>query len=221
MPPLVRLEFEGRYAAMLSHEPKNYALLRYDGTLLLRGVAFRSSRVEPFGEEFLQRAIYCLLVRDTPGVRAAFAETVLALRSRSMPTARLAAQLRLTKSPQQYLATRASRREAAYEALLLSGREHWKVGERVRVYRAAGRRAALLEETSPLPNAGEGENEGPRDYDVAYYVRLLRETFAARLARAFSAEDFAALFADPEQPSLFDPPVASIQARSEPPHGPP
>ena len=33
LPPLVQLEFEGRYAAMLSHEPKNYALLAYDGTL--------------------------------------------------------------------------------------------------------------------------------------------------------------------------------------------
>ena len=56
-PPLVQLEFEGRYAAMLSHEPKNYALLGYDGTLILRGVAFRSSRAEPFGERFLRRAI--------------------------------------------------------------------------------------------------------------------------------------------------------------------
>ena len=27
LPPLVQLEFDGRYAAMLSHEPKNYALL--------------------------------------------------------------------------------------------------------------------------------------------------------------------------------------------------
>ena len=71
LPPLVRLEFEGRYAAMLSHEPKNYALLHYDGTLLLRGVAFRSSRVEPFGEEFLRRALSCLLVRDIQGVRSA------------------------------------------------------------------------------------------------------------------------------------------------------
>ena len=44
LPPLVQLEFEGRYAAMLSHEPKNYALLAYAGSLLLRGVAFRSIR---------------------------------------------------------------------------------------------------------------------------------------------------------------------------------
>src|ERR1700693_3209869 len=36
LPPLVQLEFEGRYAAMLSHEPENYALLGYEGSLLLR-----------------------------------------------------------------------------------------------------------------------------------------------------------------------------------------
>jgi hypothetical protein len=57
LPPLVRLEFEGRYAAMLSHEAKNYALLGYDGRLSLKGVAFRSSRAEPFGEAFLRGVI--------------------------------------------------------------------------------------------------------------------------------------------------------------------
>ena len=45
---------------MLSHEPKNYALLGYDGTLTLRDVAFRSSRAEPYGETFLRRAIVSL-----------------------------------------------------------------------------------------------------------------------------------------------------------------
>src|SRR5689334_23662223 len=79
LPELVHLELEGRYAAMLSHEPKNYALLGYDGTLLLRGVAFRSSRVEPFGETFLKRALHRLLVDDVPGVRAAYLETIDAL----------------------------------------------------------------------------------------------------------------------------------------------
>ena len=48
LPPLVQLEFDGRYRAMLSHEPKNYALLTYGGALILKGVAFRSSRAEPY-----------------------------------------------------------------------------------------------------------------------------------------------------------------------------
>jgi DNA polymerase elongation subunit (family B) len=208
LPPLVRLEFEGRYAAMLSHEPKNYALLQYDGTLLLRGVAFRSSRVEPFGEDFLRRAIACLLTGDVEGVRGAFVETVDALRTRSLPTARVAARMRLSKTPQQYLATRGSRREAAYEALLLAGQERWGVGEHIRVYRAAGGRAALLHEDEE--DTSSEESTTPRDYDVRYYVRLLRETFAARLARAFTVEDFQTLTGDPEQPSLFAPPIDAI-----------
>ena len=39
----------------------------------------------------------------------------------------------------------------------------------------------------------------------------MRETFAARLVRALTPEDFAAVFADPGQPSLFAPSLA--QAR--------
>ena len=80
LPSLVQLELEGRYAAMLSHEPKNYALLDYDGELFLRGVAFRSSRAEPFGQAFLRRALLSLLAGDVPGVRAAYMETIDALR---------------------------------------------------------------------------------------------------------------------------------------------
>ncbi|AKJ00059.1 DNA polymerase elongation subunit (family B) [Archangium gephyra] len=204
LPPKVRLEFDGRYAAMLSHEPKNYALQPYDGALILRGVAFRSSRAEPFGEEFLRRALRCLLAGDIPGVREAYVETVTALRRRTLPTQSVAAQVRLTKTPAQYLAAR--RRELPYEAMLASGRTQWASGEQVRVYRAVGGRAGLL----PEPEAGETESD-PRDYDADFYVRQLRETFAARLVRALTPEDFATVFADPEQPSLFAPSLANAR----------
>ena len=205
LPPLVRLEFEGRYAAMLSHEPKNYALLEYDGTLHLRGVAFRSVRFEPFGEAFLRRAVRCLLEGDVPGVRTAYVETTAAIRARALPAADFATRVRLTKTPQVYLKARANRRELPYEALLASGRTSWKVGERLGVYRATGGRAALL------PDDGAAEMAAPRDYDVEYYLRLLRDTFAARLERAFTRDDFAVVFGSPEQPSLFAPPIETIQ----------
>ncbi len=206
LPPLVKLEFEGRYAEMLSHEPKNYALLAYDGTLTLRGVAFHSSRAEPFGEVFLRQAVGCLLAGDVPGVRAAYLQTIAALRRRELPTGQVAARVRLTKSPKQYLAVRGSRRELAYEALLASGRDRWEAGDKVRVYRATGGRAALAAESEDEPAAAEQ----PRDYDVPHYVRLLRETFAARLARAFTPDDFAVVFGDPEQPSLFAPSIDAV-----------
>lgn len=211
LPPLVHLEFEGRYAAMLSHEPKNYALLTYDGQLLLRGVAFRSSRAEPFGGAFLRRAIACLLTGDIPGVRQAYLESVFALRRRTMATYEVSSRVRLTKSPEEYAEVRATRRELSYEALLASGRTSWRVGERVRVYRTARGSGGVVPEPDDNTPAAAGWTD-TRDYDVNHYVRVLTEIFASRLERAFTAEDHAAIFSDPEQPSLFARDLQSIRA---------
>jgi DNA polymerase elongation subunit (family B) len=205
LPPLVQLEFDGRYAAMLSHEPKNYALLGYDGTLILRGVAFRSSRSEPFGNAFLRLAIPRLLVGDVEGMRDAYLGTIAALRARMLPTRDVSSRVRLTKSPERYLVSREKRRELPYEALLANGRRDWDVGDRIRVYRRQNGEGGLVDVDDDVGSAD------PRDYDVDYYVRLLRTTYAERLSRAFRPEDFDSLFADPDQYTLFAPPVASVR----------
>lgn len=206
LPPLVRLEFEGRYAAMLSHEPKNYALLSHDGRLVLKGVGFRSSRAEPFGEQFLRAALRRLLEGDVVGVRAAYLDTLAALHRRTLPTIEVASRVRLRKSPAAYRMSRTQRREFPYEAMLASGRDTWSVGDRVRVYRTStgGR---VIDEVD-----GEAAMEADaRDYDAAYYAALLRRTFCTRLARAFTAEDFERVFADAEQLPLFDAQLERIQ----------
>jgi len=195
LPALVHLEFEGRYAAMLSHEPKNYALLGYNGALQLRGVAFRSSRAEPFGEAFLRRSIARLLAGDVAGVREIYVETLDALRHRELPAFDVSSRVRLTKTPEQYLATRETRKELAYEAMLANGRASWSIGDKVRVYRTRSGGGGVIEESSEA-----------RDYDSDHYARVLRETFAARLVRAFTAEGFEALFSDPAQMRLFEEP---------------
>ena len=202
LPPLVQLEFDGRYQAMLSHEPKNYVLLTYGGTLMLKGVAFRSSRAEPFGEAFLRAAVERLLNGDLPGVRDVFAQTVSSVRRRDVPTYDVSSRVRLTKSPARYLAARDRRRELTYEALLTAGRTTWTVGERVRVYRTAAGGAGLVSEGED--GARTDATRDPRDYDVEHYVRVLRDNFAERLSRALRPEHFAAVVTDPEQPSLFD-----------------
>jgi DNA polymerase elongation subunit (family B) len=215
LPAQVRLELDGRYAAMLSHEPKNYALLAYGGELVLRGVAFRSSRAEPYGEDFLRRALARLLRGDVPGVRAVYLAAVSALEARALPTRDVATRVRLTKTPAQYLAARDARRELPYEALLAHARTEWTAGTHVLVYRAARGGAGLL---------ADPEADDPRDYDAAHYVRLLRDTFAARLARAFSPDDHAAVFADPHQLSLFQRPLSEVRpilTRSDPDEGAP
>jgi DNA polymerase elongation subunit (family B) len=191
---------------MLSHEPKNYALLGHDGTLIVRGVAFRSSRAEPFGDRFLRQALKLLLIGDVSGVRDVYLATVGALRARALPTYDVASRVRLTKSPQEYLEGREKRRELSYEALLASGQESWSVGDRVHVYRRQNGEPGLAE-----PLSEEAAATDRRDYDVEYYVRLLRTTYAERMSRAFTVEDFGVVFADPDQYSLFAPPVGSIR----------
>jgi len=200
LPPLVQLEFEGRYAAMLSHEPKNYALLGYDGSLILRGVAFRSSRSEPFGEAFLRQAVRQALAGDAGGVREAYLAALDRLRKRECATREVSSRVRLTKTYAEYMAVRQSRRELTYEAMLAAGATHWSVGERIRVYRKRNGGCGLW-----------SEDEDPRDYDVEHYAKQLRATFASRLACAFTAEDFEAVFADPDQLSLFLPAVGEIR----------
>ncbi len=199
LPPLVRLEYDGRYAAMLSHEPKNYVLQSYDGRVRLRGVAFRSSRAERYGVAFLEQAVVPLLAGDLVAVRQLYVDTALALRDRKVATLEVTARVRITKSKDEYFA--AGRRELTYEAMLAAGRTEWKVGEKIRVYRAGGGRAALLAEDDE--DARDEERTDGRDYDVDYYQRLLRETFAERLSRAMTPDDFAEVFADPAQGVLF------------------
>ncbi len=209
LPRMAHLEFEGRYAAMLSHEPKNYALLGYDGSLHLRGVAFRSSRAEPFGEAFLRHAIVPLLEGDIEKVRDAYVCTLDSLRRRELPAYDVSSRVRLTKTRPLYLATRDTRKELPYEAMLASGRASWSAGDRIRVYRSRNGSGRVIEESEDETISTDSADR--RDYDVDHYSRVLRQTFAARLERAFTPADFEAVFADPEQLSLFTPPIAAIR----------
>ena len=206
LPEGIRLEYEGRYRAMLSHEVKNYALLTYGGEVVLRGVALRSSRAEPFGERFLREALRSTMTGDVAGLRATFLRTAAALESRALPAADVAARARLTKTPEAYLATRAKHRQAPYEALLAAGRTRWEPGDRVRYYRARGGFHVWLPD-----DEDDGERPLARDYDVAHYLDVLVGSCAARLRKAFAAEDFERLFRLDHQGGLFDRPIAAIE----------
>jgi DNA polymerase elongation subunit (family B) len=232
----IRLEYEGRYRAMLSHEVKNYALLTYDGRLIVRGVALRSSRAEPFGERFLHRALRCAMTGDIPGLHAAYLETVAAIRARALSADDVAMRARLSKSPETYAETRAGLREGPYEALLAAGRADWAVGERVRCYKAAGGGYVWVpdesEEPAPVDHVAPAEQverstfnvptfnvqrsnvqRSTADYDVEHYLDALVTSYAGRLKKAFDPADFDQLFRRDPQLSMFDRPVEEIQPR--------
>lgn len=212
LPDGLRLEYDGRYAAMFSHEVKNYALLTYSGELIMRGVALRSSRSEPFGNAFLRKAMICTMRGDIVGLRDCFDETVAAIRNRELTPDDMASRMRLSKTPETYAASRSSRQEAPYEALIAAGRTRWSPGERIRCYRAQDGRSVWL------PDSTEHQSEQDRskplpEYDIDHYLSVLVGSYASRLRKAFEPEDFEQIFRVDEQISLFDQPIDAIQPR--------
>lgn len=204
LPHGIALEYEGRYAAMLSHEVKNYCLLSYSGDLVVRGVALKSSRAEPFGEQFLRQALRHTLTGDVAGLQRCYAEASAAIRERRVPVTALAARHRLSKTPEQYRARRVGHREAPYEALLAAGRTDWQVGERVRFYRAEGGGYVWLPDEATI-----AAPEQP-PYHVPHYQEALVSSYASRLRKAFAPADFDQLFRVSQQIGLFDMPIADI-----------
>ncbi len=232
LPAGIRLEYEGRYRAMFSHEVKNYALLTYDDLLVVHGVALRSSRAEPFGERFLRQALLCTMTGDVVGVRTAYLAMLAALRERKLPASDVAARVRLSKTPEVYRARRSQHPEAAYEALLAAGRTTWSIGERVRFYRVRGGSSVWLPEENEEVAAGQAWEvetvDDPaqhtsvlsphrsaianrRDYDVEHYLHVLFTSYAARLRKAYPPDGFEQLFRMDEQLGLFDRPIEQIQ----------
>jgi DNA polymerase I len=233
LPAGIRLEYEGRYRAMFSHEIKNYALLTYDGQLIVHGVALRSSRAEPFGERFLRQALFRTMTGDVIGARNAYLQTTEALRQRAFPASDVAARVRLSKSPEAYQTARAVHMEQAYEALLRAGRTRWASGERVRFYRVLGGAPIWIPDESedisfdeaggaevradehrtnkPLLPSYADDVKDRRDYDVDHYLRVLVTSYASRLRKAYAVEDFEQLFRVDEQLGLFDRPIEDIE----------
>jgi len=234
LPAGIRLEYESRYAAMVSHAIKIYALLSYHEELLVRGAAMRSSRSEPFGVRFLLQAFLCAMHDDIAGIVQCYRETQEALRQRLLPASDVATRMRLSKDSKTYLAKRAKHTEAQYEALLAAGRKQWGAGERVRFYRSQQGVPVWLpdeaDDASPISDEEEADeveaseqmllsapSTAPltdrRDYDSEHYLRILRDSYAERLRVVFEAEDFSQLFRLDGQQGLFDRPIEHMQLR--------
>src|SRR6202165_2118409 len=184
---------------MFSHEVKNYALLTYNGQLVVRGVALRSSRSEPFGDRFLRKALFCLLTNGIPGLHSLFLDTVMSIRNCALPASEMGTRVRLSKTPEAYQSARASHPEPQYEALLAAGRTRWFPGERVRFYRARGKAYVWLPEENTEAsinqpweqevNTDKTNTTHSQDYDVEHYLQVLVTSYAARLRKAFLADD--------------------------------
>ncbi len=196
LPAGISVEHDGRYARMYSYQEKNYILQGYDGEIKMVGAAFKSSRNEPYGEKFFNEALPKLLALDFAGVRESFERTVVAIRSKKLPVEDLAVTVQLSKSEEGYRA--AGKKEEQYE-VLRDAKQRWQPGDRVRYYQAARGRKGYKKLYQP----------GATDYDAEYYVKKLRDTYAARLSKAVAPEDLNSLFG--EMRGMFDRDPSELQ----------
>ncbi|MEY4531738.1 MAG: hypothetical protein RLZZ156_2459, partial [Deinococcota bacterium] len=196
LPEGITLEFDDLYPAMLSHDIKNYALLKTDGTVQLRGVNFHSSRFEPAMQVFTQEITSAALHNQPEKIRQIYLETRAKIEQRGYAAKELATRVRLRKTVVEYQASRVKLREAAYEAMLNAGRT-WHKGERIRLYRRLSGYGILPadESTSPL--------EFARDYAVEHYLSLLERVYAKKLERTCSPAQFSEIFSSGAQEALF------------------
>jgi DNA polymerase, archaea type len=205
LPNGIKLEFDNLYRTMLSHEIKNYALLTFEGNMILRGAGFRSSRFEPFGAKFLESSVRCILENDVIGARNAYLTVIENLQARVYTASDVATRTKLSKSADNYAASRSKLKEAAYEAMLEAGKT-WRKGERIRFYRVQNGKSKLL----PIDEESTNPLELAKDYDVPYYVALFERTYVKRLEKAFTPEVFPQVFRSSVQSSLFDPPIEGL-----------
>ena len=205
LPPGVRLEFVGHYAALYARAPSTSITLGDDAAVTLVGPAFRAGRLERFGDRFMHRAAAHVLGSDALGLRHVFLETVWLLRTGGIPLEDLCIQVTLHKSPGQY--RRGGTHEEAYEVLLSAGVRAWRVGQRIRYFRARGGEARLLVEGSQLSAA---------EADAEHYVQRLCGLYCQQFAQAFSREDFSRIFRVPAGTGPFAPPAPTSSPTSDP-----
>ncbi|WP_052195339.1 ribonuclease H-like domain-containing protein [Deinococcus radiopugnans] len=199
LPEGITLEFDGRAQAMLSHQIKNYVLLRDDGTLELSGASFESSRSERYGMAFLRTALLALLQGDVPGVQAAFADVMDRLSSRTYSNADVSTRVRISKTRETYAQTREKRREAHLEAAWQAGLP-FRVGDRMELYVREGQGQTVM--TDP----------DKHDYDVKHYQAALVQNYATRLRKALDPADWSQLFGG-RGTGLFDRPVQDMRVQ--------
>jgi hypothetical protein len=193
LPEGVRLTYADHYQALYARGPRSAITLGTDGAVTLLGNTFRPGRLERFGESFMHRAAPCALLGDAPGLRQVFVETVHLLRTAQLGLEDLSVQVTLHKSMAQY--RRSGTNEEPYEILLAAGVRSWRIGQRIRYFRARGGEPRLLQ---------EGEVISAAEADTEYYVQRLSSMYCQQFAHAYRREDFLRIFRVPSGNGPYD-----------------
>ena len=197
MPEGIRVGFDGRYEKMLSYKKKNYALLTYDDDLKFKGSSLISRSNEPFGRDFVRRAIRRLLDHDVEGLHDLYVDSRNKIIDSDWERVESFARTETLKDTlAQYEADveednrpRAATYELAKEKQEKTGKPV-KKGDRISYYITGDSANVTAFKNSRL--AAEWDPGDP-DENTAYYLKRLDE-FADKFEPFFTAEDFRLVF---------------------------
>ncbi|MBV8280813.1 MAG: DNA polymerase, partial [Candidatus Eremiobacteraeota bacterium] len=175
----LHLALEERYPAMLSLMPKNYALKRARGDLILRGSALRSARDEPFGRALVGAIALALLEGRDADIAALVRQAAERARDGGLKIEEFSRRESITPKTFNSPANKRLANAIAERGLA--------VGDKVRVYQRVGGELALSEEYA-------------HDEDREHLVRRIAD-FVARFGLLVPADARAAA-GEPEQLSM-------------------
>jgi DNA polymerase elongation subunit (family B) len=191
LPDGIDVELDGRYRSMFAYKTKNYALLEYDGRIIIRGSSLKSRGIERYLRDFMQEMIALLLAGDASGVERLYGDYVSRLRTRAFDVAWISRTETLNDSPTQYREKihLGKRNPSAAFEIALASEKTYRAGDQVSYYvSGSGKDVTAYEHCRP---ASDYDPAHP-DINSAYYVEKLRH-----LKKRF--EQFL-----PQEPTLFD-----------------
>jgi DNA polymerase elongation subunit (family B) len=192
MPEGITVALDGRYARMLSYKKKNYALLRYDNKIRIKGSSLTSRSMERFGRNYIMQCIDCLLNNNIAGLHTLYTQLYHTISDHKLDVKDFARVETLKDSLTDYtreVDAGKRNRGAAYEVALATGKQI-RVGDRVAYYITGNDR-----NPRSFDNCKPAEEWDPNfpDENTPYYLRRLDE-FSEKFKPFFLPQDFRSIF---------------------------
>jgi DNA polymerase elongation subunit (family B) len=191
LPAGIDVEMDGRYRAMFAYKAKNYALLEYDGRIIIRGSSLKSRGIERYLREFMREMIALLLAGNSSGVVLLYSAYTDRLRSRTLDVSWVARTETLNESPgayQEKLRLGKRNHSAAFEIASVA-KHRYRAGDQISYYVSGSAKDVVAYEACRPASAFDPAHP---DINTAYYIDKLRH-----LKKRF--ERFL-----PQEPTLFD-----------------
>ncbi|MDP3488176.1 MAG: DNA polymerase domain-containing protein, partial [Bacillota bacterium] len=184
LPPGIRVDYDGHYDYMYSYASKNYLLVQ-NGTLIRKGVVFRSRRLFGLQSEFIIVCVDKLIRGDITGLAAYYRQTAQRIRAREIELESVITYLTVDQTMAEYEAGLKSQSQRSRPLDLIASRpdrDRWTLRSKIYYYHAGNGEIKLTEDFA-------------QDIDSTYYLELLRKS-AEKFLYIFPPQDWYRIFSE-------------------------